>query len=90
MTISHDLAHEFWRAAAVAWGCFVIGIYCFRVALKDPQKTSRFVGQVLSRSLILCGMLVLTGFGSHAVQEYQQLADGRPGAVLRPMRSAMS
>ncbi len=79
MTISDNLTEEFWRAAAVAWGCFVIGVYCFRVALGDPQRRSRLIGQLLSRGLILCGMLVLTGFGSHAVQEYRQLADRAGG-----------
>lgn len=77
--MSDNLTEEFWRAAAVAWGCFVIGVYCFRVALRDPQRHSRLIGQILSRSLILCGMLVLTGFGSHAVQKYQQLADRAGG-----------
>lgn len=79
MTISDNLTEEFWRAAAVAWGCFVIGVYCFRIALQDPQRHSRLIGQLLSRGLILCGMLVLTGFGSHAVQEYRQLADRAGG-----------
>lgn len=79
MMLSDNLTEEFWRAAAVAWGCFVIGVYCFRIALQDPQRHSRLIGQILSRSLILCGMLVLTGFGSHAVQEYRQLADRAGG-----------
>lgn len=79
MTLSTDLTQEFWRAAAIAWGCFVIGIYCFRVAMADPQQASQLVGMVLSRSLILCGMVVLTGFGGHAVQEYRQLANSRGG-----------
>lgn len=74
MIPASDLTQEFWRAAAIAWGCFVIGVYCFRVAMADPQRVGQLVGVVLSRLLIFCGMIVLTGFGSHAVQEYKLLA----------------
>ena len=89
MILSDNLTEEFWRAAAVAWGCFAIGVYCFRIALQDPQRHSRLIGQILSRSLILCGMLVLTGFGSHAVQEYRQLVD-RNGGGGGPLHSVGS